>query len=310
MLLRLRFAVGALATMLCSAPALAQIENLPLAVRDGIAALGPTLNPDMIAKTNALMAPLQASRTGLTVEKDVSYGTDPLQKLDVWQATGAQKAAPVVVFVHGGYFVRGDKGGSDNVPAYFARHGILGVNINYRLAPKVTFPAETLDLGSAVQWVRSNAARYGGDPDRIVVVGVSAGAAIVASYVLDHTIATSREGVLGAVIVSGVYGYTEEERVPSKAYYGDKVAQLAPMAHLDGAKLPLLLTMAEYDPPELAGDSHELAAALCHRDGKCPPFLWLSGHNHISQAETLDTKDDRLGRAIRGFVEQVVRLKR
>jgi acetyl esterase len=303
----LRFVFCALAMMLCSAHALAQLENLPSAVRDGIAALGPTLNPDMIAKTNALMAPLQASRVGLHVEKDVSYGADPLQKLDVWRPAGAQKGAPVVVFVHGGYFVRGDKAGSDNVPAYFSRHGILGVNINYRLAPKVTFPAESLDLGSAVQWVRTNAARYGGDPNKIVVVGVSAGAALVASYVLDRTIETSRAGVVGAVIISGVYGYTDEERVPSKAYYGDRVAELAPMAHLDGPKLPLLLTMAEYDPPELAGDSHELAAALCHRDGKCPPFLWLSGHNHISQAETLDTKDDRLGRAIRSFVQQVAR---
>jgi acetyl esterase len=304
---RLLFANCTLAMMLCGTPALAQLEKLPTAVRDGIAALGPTLNPDMIAKTNALMAPLQASRSGLHVEKDVSYGADPLQKLDVWRPEGAQRAAAVVVFVHGGYFVRGDKGGSDNVPAYFARHGILGVNINYRLAPKVTFPAETLDLGSAVQWVRTNAARYDGDPSKIVVVGVSAGAAIVASYVLDRTIETSREGVLGAVIISGVYGYTDEERMPSKPYYGDKVAELAPMAHMDGAKLPLLLTMAEYDPPELAGDSHELAAALFHRDGKCPPFLWLSRHNHISQAATLDTKDDRLGRAIRGFVQQVAR---
>jgi acetyl esterase len=302
----LRFALCLLAVTLVGAPARAQLENLPPNVRAAIAALGPTLNAELVAKSNALMAPLQAPRTGLTVAKDVSYGSDPLQKLDIWRPKGG-RSAPVVLFVHGGGFVRGDKNSNENVPAYFARHGFLGASMNYRLAPKVTFPAETLDLGSAVQWLRTNAARYGGDPNRIVLVGVSAGAAIVASYVFDRTIETKRDGVVGAVVISGPFARTDERRPNDKVYYGDKAAQFEPMAHVNDGRLPMLITMSEFDPPELAGDSHELAAALCHRDGKCPPFLWLSGHNHISQAASLDTKDDRLGGAIRGFVREVAR---
>ena len=60
-----------------------------------------------------------------------------------------------MVFVHGGNFTRGDKAGLENIPAYFARHGFLGVTIDYRLTPAVHWPAQSLDLGSAVAWLRA-----------------------------------------------------------------------------------------------------------------------------------------------------------
>jgi acetyl esterase len=267
-----------------------------------IAAMGPALNADMFAKSFAAMRPLQAPRAGLDVARDVSYGAAPLQKLDLWRPKG-EGTVPIVLFVHSGGFTRGDKNDYDNVPAYFARHGTLGVSMNYRLAPKVAFPAETLDVGSAVQWLAANAARYGGHPTRIVLIGHSAGAAIVASYVLDRTIETDRNGVVGAVLISGGYVPHEQDVV----YYGTDMARHVPIAHVNDGKLPLLIAMTEYDPPLLASDSHVLAAALCERDGICPPFLWLSGHNHMSEIASLDTKDDRLGEEIRAFVQRVAR---
>jgi acetyl esterase len=285
-----------------AAPATAQLEGLPQSVREGIAALGPTLNPEMVVKSFALMRPLQAPRGDVPEIKDLSYGDDPLQKLDVWRHNG-DAAAPIVLFVHGGGFVRGDKNDYDNVPAYFARHGYLAVNMNYRLAPKVHYPAATEDLGAAVKWLDANAGKYGGDPRRIVVVGHSAGAAIVASYVLDQTIETDRTGVLGAVVVSGTFVPHAQDGV----YYGSDIAARVPMAHAKDGKLPMLITQTEFDPPVLASDTHILAAAICARDGICPAFLWLSGHNHISEVASLDTRDDRLGSAIRAFVQKVAK---
>ncbi len=308
----LGIAVAAFAAALAlgARPVAAQLQNLPPGVEATIAGLGPTLNPDMIQKSFAAMRPLQAPRDKLAVERNVSYGEDPLQKLDLWRPQGKPPAsgAPIVLFVHGGGFVRGDKGDYDNVPAYFARHGMLGANMNYRLAPKAKYPDATLDVGSAVQWLAANATRYGGDPKRIVVVGHSAGAAIIASYALDRSIETTREGVVGAVIISVPAGHTDARRPTDNVYYGTTAAKDEPMAHVeDGGKMPLLITMTEFDPPALAADSHEVAAALCLRDGICPPFLWLSGHNHISEIATLDTKDDRLGRTIADFVKRVAR---
>ena len=90
--------------IIAGAPAFAEEANLPAEVRAALTEMGPTLNPEVIEKSVKLMAPLQAPRDGLKVTKDVEYGSDPLQKLDLYspkEATAA--AAPVILFVHGGW---------------------------------------------------------------------------------------------------------------------------------------------------------------------------------------------------------------
>jgi acetyl esterase/lipase len=150
------------------------------------------------------MQPLQAPRGDLAVGQDVSYGEDPLQKLDIYAPKGAAAAPrPIVIFVHGGGFTGGDKRVVNNVASYFARHGMVGAAMNFRLAPAATWPAQSLDIGKAVAWLNANAAQYGGDPRRIILIGYSSGAATVASYIFDQSIQTSRDGVVGAVLMSG-----------------------------------------------------------------------------------------------------------
>jgi arylformamidase len=140
---------------------------MPPKVRAQIAEMGAHLNPKLIRRTVALMRPLLADRTGLSFSRDIAYGFDPLQKLDIYapqENTG--RRAPIVIFVHGVAFSRGDKRSGENVAAYFARHGMLGVTMNYRLAPAVTWPAQSLDVGAAVAWLNANARHYGGTRDR------------------------------------------------------------------------------------------------------------------------------------------------
>jgi acetyl esterase/lipase len=289
-------------TAVSGRPALAQQENLPAYVRTAIIEMGPNLNPEVVVGTIGLMRPLQAPRTGMPVHKDVAYGAEPFQSLDLYIPQGnAAQPVPIVVFVHGGGFRIGDKRGGENIAAYFARHGMLGVTINYRLAPEVTWPTQSLDLGNAIGWLRDNAARFGGDPRTIVVIGHSSGAAVVASYLLDHSIDTARDGVVGAVLISGVYGY--ETRAPD--YYGHDATEAAnrmPRSHAAGTGPPLQIVTSEFDPPRIAADSHQFAAALCLARGKCPTFVSLSSHNHMSEIESIDTGDDRLGSDIREFI--------
>ena len=98
-------------------------------------------------------------------------------------------ARPVFMFVHGGGFVRGNKRapGSpfyDNIMLWATRNGMVGVNMTYRLAPHtVALPAGQEDLAMAVRWAADNAAAHGGDPNRIYLMGHSAGATHVAIYV-------------------------------------------------------------------------------------------------------------------------------
>src|SRR4051794_7386366 len=225
--------------MTAGSPAFAQEANLPAEVRAAIAEMGPKLNPDVIARTLKLMAPLQAPLAGLSVSKDMAYGPDPLQKLDLYPPqAGAAAVAPVVLFVHGGGFRQGDTGYGEHVAAYFARHGMLGVRMNLRLAPAVTWPAQSLDVGAAVAWLKANAARYDGDPQRIVVVGYSSGGGAVTSYLFDHSIETTRDGIVGAVLISGIYGYHSE----APFYYGEDpktAAQREPRSHLEEPHPPV-----------------------------------------------------------------------
>lgn len=283
-------------------PAAAQMANLPSEVRSAIAAMGPLIDSSIIARSDAMMHALQAPRDDVPVILNLAYGEDRLQTLDLYAPRpGATGAVPIVVFVHGGGYTGGDKRTTGNVGAYFARHGLLCLSINHRLAPAVTWPAQSVDIGSVVAWAHANAARYGGDPSRIIVIGHSSSASVVASYVLDQSIPTTRDGVRGAVLVSGGFGY----RGVVTAYYGDDPAAAAERqakAHVGESRLPLLLVTAEFDPPSNGAATLALAGAVCMRDGKCPALLWLGGHNHMTEIGSLDTADDRLGRAILDFL--------
>lgn len=111
---------------------------------------------------------------------EYAYGSAALQKLDFFPANTAK--APLVLFVHGGGWKRGDKGnatGRDLAPHYVAQ-GYAVASINYRLVPDATVEQQAADVASAVAWVRTNSARLGVDPDRIVLMGHSAGAHLVA----------------------------------------------------------------------------------------------------------------------------------
>ena len=137
--------------------------------------------------------------------------------------------APVVVFVHGGALTAGDKNASAtmyaNVLYYFARHGFLGVNANYRLAPQSTFPGGAEDVGAVVGWVRQNAARLGANPERIVLVGHSSGGTHVATWAYDRLIhGPDGPRVAGIVLVSARLKADNRKDDPNaagvEAYFG------------------------------------------------------------------------------------------
>ena len=147
--------------------------QVPADIAEKVRAAGQAMDPTI----GQLYAPLfpKEAWAGITIQRDIAYGPDPLQKLDVFTPDGARSGKlPVLLFVHGGGFTRGDKHGAfypDNITLWAARNGMVGVNIDYRLAPKDPWPAGVNDLASAIAWTHANIARYGGDPDRIVLFG-------------------------------------------------------------------------------------------------------------------------------------------
>jgi acetyl esterase/lipase len=114
-----------------------------------------------------------------TVEKDLAYGDHPLQNLDLYLPDTPTKA-PVMVYVHGGGWAKGDKAAVGLKPAFFNGKGWIFVSVNYRLLPEGKHPANVDDVTLALAKVHDKAAAHGGDPGKIFVMGHSAGAHLAA----------------------------------------------------------------------------------------------------------------------------------
>ncbi len=121
-------------------------------------------------------------------KQTLSYGSDALQNLDFYPAANGNKRAPLVVFVHGGGWKRGSKDngtGQWKAPHYTAA-GYAFVSINYRLVPDATVEQQGADVAASLRTLIDNADRLGFDPSRIVIMGHSAGAHLVALVGTDE----------------------------------------------------------------------------------------------------------------------------
>ena len=124
---------------------------------------------------------------GTLVAEALPYGPHPMQTLDVFQPinTSANAAHPVVIFFHGGGWAKGSRDTYGFAGRAFASEGFVTVVAGYRLVPEGRFPVFMEDAAAAVRWTRANIASLGGDPDRIVLAGHSAGAHIALLLALD-----------------------------------------------------------------------------------------------------------------------------
>lgn len=120
-------------------------------------------------------APQQVPAPLPGVTRDVAYGTDAAQKMDVFPPVGFAGPRPGVILIHGGGWQGGDKGFYGPLGQALAAKGFVAFSINYRLTPAAHYPAQTDDAQNAVRWVRAHAGRFHLDPQRMGALGDSAG---------------------------------------------------------------------------------------------------------------------------------------
>lgn len=289
------------------------MEFLPHHVRIAIQEMGAGAQPEINKATKSLFAPLLESGAGVIERLDIAYGEHVRQRIDVYSAAEL-KGAPVVIYIPGGGFTGGDKRQDSNffgnVGRYFAKRGVVAVTGNYRLAPDFTWPSAAEDVARIVAWVQDHIAEFGGDATRIVIFGHSAGASHVASYLFDPDLRGDMQ-VCGAMLSSGLYVLRASEMRPNVAqYFGSDETTFerrSAVSHVAGTTIPVLLTIAEYDPAALATPTLDLAIALTRRDGRPPKLMRLDDHNHYSCISSLGTSDTRYASALLAFVEDVTK---
>ena len=138
---------------------------------------------------------------------DLAYGTSQRETLDVFPA--AEPGAPVLVFIHGGYWRSLDKSDHSFVAPAFTSEGACVVIPNYDLCPAVTIPQIAMQMVHALAWTFRHATRFGGDPNRITVIGHSAGGHLAAMMLAcqwpDHAKDLPADLVKNAMAMSGLY---------------------------------------------------------------------------------------------------------
>lgn len=249
------------------------------------------------------------------VRSELPYGNDPRQVLDVYRDSAPSSGAlqPALVYLHGGGFIRGDKGERANAGRCLAAQQIVTILPNYRLGPDHRWPAGAEDAAAAFAWVLAHADALGVDPARIYLGGESAGAAHAAAAGL-----VARFGVrpAGLLLSSGVYNVELESlcRVQfgiatpdprNDAYFGTDMNAMRAMSTVrlvDVAPLPVWISYAELDPVQMQVQAGELFATLVTQHGFAPEITCIAGHNHLSQVYAINTGDASLSGPMRDFI--------
>jgi triacylglycerol lipase len=299
------------------------LTQMPPDIAEKVAALGRVVDPE---NTGKIYAPLQEKEpyAGIKIVRDVAYGAHPRHVVDIFMPENPAPKNPtpvsgaagrtVLMFVHGGGYTRGNKRppGSafyDNVMVFAARHGMVGVNVEYRLAPEFQWPAGVEDMGAAVRFVNDKIAGYGGDPARVFLMGHSAGAAHVAAYVSHPEFHGPKgAGIAGAILSSGASYVlrTQEPDGATLAYFGPDTARFAAAQSLPGlvkSAIPFMVSSAELDPPGIAEQSTLLKDAMCKTARGCVRSIVLPKHSHMSESYAIGTADTQFSDQILEFIK-------
>lgn len=236
---------------------------VPLLALAALVALGGCSASDAL---NALLIP----DNGFARHAAMPYGAAPRQALDVYEPAAAAPPGgrPVVVFFYGGSWRGGSRATYKFVGEALTARGYLAVIPDYRVHPEAVYPAFVEDAAAALRWTVDNAARYGGNPDRIVLMGHSAGAHIAALVSLDPrflaAVGLPRETVKGFVGLAGPYAFDPLQYRVTRAVFGHlpDPGVVRPVAYAAQVAPPMLLLHGAKDTTVGPHNSADMAAAL------------------------------------------------
>jgi acetyl esterase/lipase len=267
---------------------------------------------------------LAATLAAQDPKRDIPYGDQERQVLDIYAPKDA-KNLPVVFWIHGGGWQVGDKSEVKEKPKAFVERGFVFVSTNYRLLPKVEMQTIFRDVAKSIGWVHKNIASYGGDPNRILVAGHSAGAQLAALMCIDERYLKD-EGVpfsalLGCVPVDGdtydvpaiietaetrlrVHGEPMPKNGHRQKFGNDpeKHKDYSAVTHVaKGKGIPPFLILYVADHPDTSAQARRLAKVL--KESEVPVTAFGAKEtNHNKLNDNLGVAGDPAWKALEDFV--------
>src|SRR5579885_2701618 len=303
-----------------------------------------------VPETAKLYRPLHPAPpySGVQITRDISFGPDAKDVLDVFVADKGGNSRPVLIYVSGGAGNKqqdGPDGGPfyDNIMLWATKNGMTGVNMQRHPGQAWDDPAKA--VGMAVQWVQNNISKYKGNPDRVFIWSQSAGNVPVSTYVAHSELwGPKGVGLKGVIFMSPpAFNILPATPKPTQGGFGpcgggapaaparagaakggdgkgfagkggakgrgepvDQATQLARsnLAGLVNSKLPLFLSVAELDPPNIIAFAETLRDELC-KANRCPTYAVFKDHSHISEVMSPDTPDTSVTGPILKWIKSV-----
>jgi acetyl esterase/lipase len=272
---------------------------------------------------------LAPAQTTPRIERDIAYAQpkNERQLLDVYAPpTGSN--LPVVVWVHGGGWMRGGKNEVDQKPTAFVERGFVFVPVNYRFVPVVTMDMIVRDVAKAVGWVHANITRHGGDPNRVFLMGHSAGAQLAALLCTDSRYieaeAVPRTSIKGCVPVDGDTYDVPLQVATATARYRSLKQPLPKMGHTEkfgnlprqrelsavnhvapNRGIPPFLILHVADHTDTAAQAYRLWAAL-DQAGIPAKLFGVDGTDHVKLDRDLGVAGDPATKLLFEFTDQLL----
>jgi acetyl esterase/lipase len=264
--------------------------------------------------------PVEAQSHRVTVIKNVDYVAnadypDGKDRLDLYIPEGATNA-PVIFSLHGGALMQGDRAEEAFVGQRFAAAGYLTVVTSYRLSPEVSHPAHIQDVAAAFAWVKRHIRQHGGDANRIIVIGHSAGAYLAAllatdsRYLAAHKL--SPNDIRGVVAVSGFFWVDKPGVAPDRPtdVWGPEQRvwmEASPARYLRADLPPVLLIYTDGDEEWRRKQNIDMAAALRAAGHHDVTVRQIKGRTHMSVwTKMLDGESEETSSSILLFAKRLL----
>ena len=228
--------------------------------------------------------------------RNLIFGSEGGEKqlLDLYLPTTEEALRPAIVFIHGGGWSGGDKGGWAKQAEEMAKLGYVAISINYRLAPKHKYPAAVIDSQGAVRWLKINSEKYRIDPERIGSMGDSAGGHLAAMLGVRETYPNSAPkdafsskvncvvdyyGRMDLVLSGGAHDYRPDFIGKSLPEGETLYREASPITYVSKTSAPFLIVQGARDPQVEPAQSYKMIEAL-DRAGVEATLIVISKQGH------------------------------